>query len=69
MIICICRGKNERHIARAIDDGANSVSDLQMCGIGDQCGSCHNTLRVLLAQCAVCIPERAAASAPAHAHA
>jgi bacterioferritin-associated ferredoxin len=73
VIICICRGKNERHISRAIDDGATSVSDLQMCGIGDQCGSCHNTLRTLLAQsiaaapCPACLPERA--PAPVHAHA
>jgi bacterioferritin-associated ferredoxin len=73
VIICICRGKNERHIARAIDAGATSVSDLQMCGIGDQCGSCHNTLRMLLAQsaaaapCPACLPEPA--PAPVHAHA
>ena len=52
MIICICRGKNERHIASAIDNGATTIRDLQRCGIGDQCGSCHNTLRVFLAEAA-----------------
>lgn len=64
MIICICRGKSDRDITRAIDNGAATLRDLQRCGIGDQCGSCHTTLRGMLA--------RAAASAdavpcPAHA--
>ena len=57
MIICICRGKNDRDVNRAIDAGATSVRDLQRCGIGDECGSCHNALRGMLA--------RAAAAAPA----
>lgn len=52
MIICICRGKSDRDINRAIDAGATSVRDLQRCGIGDQCGSCHNTLRGMLARAA-----------------
>lgn len=75
MIICICRGQSERHIARAIDNGATSIADLQLCGIGDQCGSCHSTLRVLLAQasaasatpCPACVPEPASLPALAHA--
>jgi bacterioferritin-associated ferredoxin len=74
VIICICRGKSERHIAKAIDNGAASVADLQLCGIGDQCGSCHNSLRAMLMQpaaaasappCPVCIAEPVSA----HAHA
>lgn len=52
MIICICRGKSEKEIARAIDNGATSVRDLQRCGIGDQCGSCHVSLRAMLTQSA-----------------
>jgi len=52
VIICICRGKSERDIERAIDAGAASVRDLQRCGIGDQCGSCHVSLRGMLAQSA-----------------
>ena len=72
VIICICRGKSERDITRAIDDGATTVRDLQLCGIGDQCGSCHNSLRAMLAQaaaaasappCPACIPEAAVAGA------
>lgn len=56
MIICICRGKNEQAVMRAIEEGATSVRDLQRCGIGDQCGSCHNTLRVMLAEAAATTP-------------
>lgn len=41
----------------AIEDGASTIRDLQRCGIGDQCGSCHVSLRVMLA-------EAAAAAAP-----
>lgn len=78
VIICICRGKSDRAIARAIDDGASSLRDLQRCGIGDQCGSCHNSLRAMIGAsdaadasasavpCPACLP---AATAAAHAHA
>jgi bacterioferritin-associated ferredoxin len=44
---------------KAIDKGAESVRDLQRCGIGDQCGSCHNSLRAMLTRsadsCPVCV--------------
>jgi bacterioferritin-associated ferredoxin len=63
VIICICRGKSDRVINRAIDNGAVTVRDLQRCGIGDQCGSCHNTLRGMIAQ-AHAAATAAAASAP-----
>jgi bacterioferritin-associated ferredoxin len=49
VIICICRGKSDRDVMKAIDNGAETVRDLQRCGIGDQCGSCHNSLRAMLA--------------------
>ncbi len=52
MIICICRGASDKQIERAIDTGAASLRDLQRCGIGDQCGSCHNSLRGMLARAA-----------------
>lgn len=60
MIVCICRGTSDSVIREAIDDGARSVADLMACGIGDQCGSCHNMLRKLLA---VAAAERAAIAA------
>ena len=61
MIVCICRGASERKIQNAIDDGASSLRELQRCGIGDQCGSCHVSLRAILAASA---PEPVC---PAHA--
>ena len=65
MIICICRGKSDRDINRAIDNGASTLRDLQRCGIGDQCGSCHNTLKGMLARAAA----SAAVAAPVETHA
>jgi bacterioferritin-associated ferredoxin len=50
MIICVCRGKSDRDVNRAIERGASSVADLQRCGIGTECGSCHSLLRVMLAE-------------------
>jgi bacterioferritin-associated ferredoxin len=52
VIVCICRGKSDRDVMKAIDKGAESIRDLQRCGIGDQCGSCHNSLRSMLARAA-----------------
>jgi bacterioferritin-associated ferredoxin len=52
VIICICRGASEKQVANAIGHGASTLRDLQRCGIGDQCGSCHNSLRRMLTQAA-----------------
>lgn len=60
MIVCICRGASDRRIASVIEDGARSIRDLQRCGIGDQCGGCHNMLRKMLATAA---DDRAAMAA------
>jgi bacterioferritin-associated ferredoxin len=60
VIVCICRGASESKILNAIDNGAGSLRDLQRCGIGDQCGSCHNSLRAMLA---VATSDRAACPA------
>lgn len=49
MIVCICRGASERQVLKAIDAGAASLRELQRCGIGDECGSCHVSLRAMLA--------------------
>jgi bacterioferritin-associated ferredoxin len=49
MIVCICRGASDRDVNRAIEAGASSIADLQHCGIGTECGSCHNFLRRMLA--------------------
>ena len=52
VIVCICRGKSDRDVKKAIDNGASSLRELQRCGIGDECGSCHNSLRAMLAAAA-----------------
>jgi len=67
VIICICEGKNERDVNRAIDSGAKSLRDLQRCGIGGQCGSCHNSLRGMLARAAAAeaVPCPACTGTPA----
>jgi len=48
MIVCLCRAKNERDVLRAIESGSETLADLQECGIGTDCGGCHNFLRKML---------------------
>lgn len=50
MIVCICRGASDRDIRTAIQRGAKCVDTLGDCGIGGDCGGCHDTLREMLAQ-------------------
>ena len=64
MIVCICQGKSDRDINKVIDRGATSLRDLQRCGIGDQCGSCHVSLREMIA-----VAAAARAQEPCAAHA
>ena len=74
VIVCICRGISDTQVYDAIDNGASSLRDLQRCGIGDQCGSCHASLRSMLAAaqaaqpaqpCAACVQTPAALAATA----
>lgn len=65
MIVCVCRGATEKQVMNAIDDGASTIRDLQRCGIGDQCGSCHETLRMMLAAAADSVERPCAACAAA----
>jgi len=48
MIVCNCKAASERDVHSAIQRGAESLSDLKRCGIGGDCGSCHNTLRAMI---------------------
>ncbi|HSP33168.1 MAG TPA: (2Fe-2S)-binding protein [Thermoanaerobaculia bacterium] len=61
MIVCVCRGASERDVLNAIDHGAETIPELQRCGIGTECGSCHNMLRKMLAEAR----ERDEVAAPA----
>jgi len=70
VIVCICRGASDTRILDAVDNGASTLRDLQRCGIGDQCGSCHNSLRALLSAtarpatpCPACTSSEIAATA------
>lgn len=59
MIVCICKGVNEREIRQSISAGcSNEASIGHRCGAGTDCGSCLQTLRELL-------EERSAHHAPA----
>jgi bacterioferritin-associated ferredoxin len=62
MIVCVCRGATDSRVTSAIDNGASTLRELQRCGIGDQCGSCHKTLRMMLAAAEIGAPP-----CPAHA--
>ncbi|MDQ4055112.1 MAG: (2Fe-2S)-binding protein [Actinomycetota bacterium] len=49
MIVCHCKVVNDQAIARAIDDGARTVSQVcQSTGAGRDCGSCVFALKRLL---------------------
>jgi bacterioferritin-associated ferredoxin len=48
MIVCLCRAKNERDVQGAIEAGSETLDDLKECGIGTDCGGCHNSLRKML---------------------
>jgi bacterioferritin-associated ferredoxin len=50
MIVCICRGASDRDIRAAIQGGARCVDTLEGCGIGGDCGGCHDTLREMLVE-------------------
>ena len=51
MIVCSCAGLNDRVIRHAVAEGAESIDDLAMCcGAGAGCGTCHESLRALLAE-------------------
>lgn len=52
MIVCICHGVSDLPIRQEIANGASSLEELRRCGIGDQCGSCHPVLKLLLAEAA-----------------
>lgn len=49
MIICVCKGVNEREIRDTIIAGCRTEETIgRRCGAGTDCGSCLETLRELL---------------------
>ena len=60
MIVCVCKGVNEREIRETITSGCATEESIgHLCGAGTDCGSCLETLREL-------IDERTAHHAPAN---
>jgi bacterioferritin-associated ferredoxin len=42
MIVCLCKGVSDRDVARAIEEGADSVEAITGCtGAGSGCGRCR----------------------------
>ena len=51
MIICHCRGINDRTVHDAIDDGMETVEELaEICGTGSDCGGCRPALAELIVE-------------------
>jgi bacterioferritin-associated ferredoxin len=49
MIVCLCRGVNERAINAVIRDGAECVDDVaEACGAGGKCGQCRSVIADLI---------------------
>lgn len=49
MLVCHCNGVSDRHIRRAIREGASTTGDVaRSCGAGSCCGGCHDGIRKIL---------------------
>lgn len=57
MIVCLCTGATDRDVDAAIDEGARCLCDLSSRGIGTSCGSCHESVRMMMAARAVALRE------------
>ncbi|MDX1584863.1 MAG: (2Fe-2S)-binding protein [Thermoanaerobaculia bacterium] len=57
MIVCLCTGATDRDIHDLIDAGARCLCDFRGRGIGDSCGSCHQTIRFLMEAKGVAVRE------------
>ncbi|MEY4948475.1 MAG: hypothetical protein RL698_686 [Pseudomonadota bacterium] len=45
MVVCLCQGVAEKHVRRAIAEGACTRRDVtRACGAGGICGGCHRTI-------------------------
>jgi bacterioferritin-associated ferredoxin len=49
MYVCICHGITDRQIRRAVDEGARSLTEVQMeLPVGGCCGRCVDTAREII---------------------
>lgn len=57
MIVCLCTGATDRDVNEVIDQGARCLCDFQSHGIGTSCGSCHDSIRLMMVARGVAIRE------------
>ncbi|MBU6283248.1 (2Fe-2S)-binding protein [bacterium] len=69
MVVCLCQGVSEKHVRRAIADGASTRREVtRACGAGGACGGCHSTIAEMICEGRDDLPGcpgRAAESEPA----
>lgn len=63
MYVCVCHGITDRQIRRAVDQGAASLSELQMqLPVGGCCGRCESTAREVIRERVEELCERSSAA-------
>ncbi len=51
MVVCLCQGVSEKHVRRAIADGASTRREVtRACGAGGACGGCHLTIAEMICE-------------------
>lgn len=51
MVICLCKGVNDKTIQELVNQGATSVKDvMKSCKAGSDCGSCICSVKELVAK-------------------
>ncbi|MBM4243564.1 MAG: (2Fe-2S)-binding protein [Deltaproteobacteria bacterium] len=62
MVVCLCQGVSDRSVRASIEAGARTRQQVtNACGAGDGCGTCHRTIKSLIAECrgaGAAIPRR-----------
>ena len=49
MYVCLCQGIKERHVRRAVHDGAETVAGVYRClGKRPECGQCANHMHSMI---------------------
>jgi len=51
MLVCLCQGVSDKHVRRAIADGATTRREVtRACGAGGACGGCHLTIAEMICE-------------------
>lgn len=63
MFVCLCRVVTDTQVEEAIENGADSVSDVgDACDAGTGCGACHEQIQEMIDTARVCTRRRRASS-------